>query len=243
MTTTLYTKDHAKAIDAVLADDQVALYKALTLRESLGNTLARLAGAKTIYRGRRSILSFDGRSAVTAEESAQRAADTQSSGTLTSWDQKSMDNYLGRFTAVEAEIVALRASINAAHKEWEDHGRWSRFFLVTGGHIHSSTSCHTLHLTTQLGWLPALSGETEKDAVDAHGALLCTVCFPSAPVEWTMGNSTADPAQCVGSGTWDYPRETARLGYAAGNYGVCTHCGSRVTVTSTGKMRKHKAGA
>ena len=79
----------------------------------------------------------------------------------------------------------------------------------------------------------------------AHGALLCTVCFPSAPVEWTnfyeAQGAAKKAASCPGSGTWDYPRETARMGYTAGNYGTCTHCGETVTLTSTDKLRSHKS--
>jgi len=62
---------------------------------------------------------------------------------------------------------------------------WSRFFLVTSssGHIHSSMHCTTCRPTTTYGWLPELSGETEAEAVKAHGPSLCSVCFPGAPVD------------------------------------------------------------
>ena len=231
-----YTKDQAKQVDAKLAEDQAALYKALSHRDSILTTLARLAGAKTVYRGRTSVQSFDGRTAATYEDITVRAADVQASGTLAPWDQKHMDTYMGKLTDSDAKIVALRESINAAHKEWNDHGRWSRFFLVQGGHIHSSTACHTLRITTQVGWLPALSGETEKDAVDAHGALLCTVCFPSAPVEWTIGAKPADD-QCEGGrpADADFRKRSP--------HGTCPSCGEWVSVTSTGKARKHKKAA
>lgn len=231
-----YTKDQAKQVDAKLAEDQAALYKALAHRDSILTTLARLAGATTVYHGRTSVQSFDGRSAATHEDIAARAAEVQSSGALAPWNQKTMDTYMGKLTDSDAKIVALRESINSAHKAWEDNGRWSRFFLVQGGHIHSSTACHTLRITTQVGWLPALSGETEKDAVDAHGALLCTVCFPSAPVGWTIGNKPADD-QCEGG----YPKDVNMRRIS--RYGTCPSCGEWVSVTSTGKARKHKKAA
>lgn len=149
--------------------------------------------------------------------------------------------------AVAAYDAAVAAS-QAASQAVDDHDRanykgWQRFFLVSGGHIHASTGCHTLYPTTRIGWLPELSGETEAEAVAAHGALLCTVCFPSAPVEWTDGRSADDDQYCAGGGTWNYPRETARRGYCSGNYGVCSHCGEKITISSTGKMRKHKKPA
>lgn len=227
-----YTKTQAKQVDAQLAEDQTALYKELSHRDSILTTLARLAGAKTVYKGRQAFPAFDGRVA-TNTEIATRAADVQASGTLAPWDQKSMDTYMVKLTDIDAKIVARRESINAAHKEWSDHGQWSRFFIVQGGHIHSSTACHTLRVTTQVGWLPALSGETEKDAVDAHGALLCTVCFPSAPVEWTVGAKPADD-QCKGG----YPNDVNMQ--RVSRYGTCPSCGEWVSVTSTGKARKHK---
>ena len=49
--------------------------------------------------------------------------------------------------------------------------------------------------TTSFSWLPTLSGLSEADAVEAHGAILCTVCFPSAPVEWTGGVAKAVQAE------------------------------------------------
>lgn len=144
-----------------------------------------------------------------------------------------------------ADLLAERAALGEV---FDSHGGWSRFFLVAGGHIHASTACSTCNkgkTPTEFGWLTDLSALTEADAVSAHGALLCTVCFPSAPVEWTNFYDTQaaakKAAQCAGSGTWDYPRETARRGYAAGNYGTCNHCGENVTLTSTNKLRSHQS--
>lgn len=71
------------------------------------------------------------------------------------------------------------------------HHRWSRFFLVlnSNGHIHSSMSCPTCRFDTAFGWLPQLSGLSEAEAVADQGEILCSVCFPSAPVAWTTGES------------------------------------------------------
>lgn len=70
---------------------------------------------------------------------------------------------------------------------------WSRFFLVTNnnGHIHSSMNCSTCFATTQFGWLPQLSGLTEAEAVADQGEILCSICFPTAPIAWTTGVSKA----------------------------------------------------
>jgi hypothetical protein len=70
---------------------------------------------------------------------------------------------------------------------------WSRFFIVqnNNGHIHSSMNCKTCYVTTGFGWLPELSGKTEADAVRDHGTVLCSVCFPSAPVGVDRGQGEA----------------------------------------------------
>jgi hypothetical protein len=64
--------------------------------------------------------------------------------------------------------------------------RWTRFFPCRNadGHIHSSLrGCSTVYATTPMGWYPNLSGKTAEDAVAELGPALCSVCFPSAPVE------------------------------------------------------------
>jgi len=154
---------------------------------------------------------------------------------------------------VEAEAEANRLSGEIFETEAPYRQlRWSRFFLVqnNGGHIHSSMSCSTcnkLGQSTQFGWLPQLSGDTEADAVAAHGAILCTVCYPSAPVEWTNAHEVAkaarDAEKCAGGGRYlnrDLPN---RLGYYSGNWGTCEVCGDHPAVTSTGKLRAHKPKA
>ncbi len=74
---------------------------------------------------------------------------------------------------------------------------WSRFFLVVSsdGHIHSSTHCSTCRYHTVYSWLPDLSGTDEATAVEQVGEILCSICFPSAPVEWTNGESHAARAE------------------------------------------------
>lgn len=87
--------------------------------------------------------------------------------------------------AVTARDEAFRAFSEASAK----YEGWSRFFIVNnaGGHIHWTMSCSTCYPTTDFGWLPNLSGLTEADAVEEWGGILCSVCFPSAPVEHTNG--------------------------------------------------------
>ena len=173
-------------------------------------------------------------------------------------------HYADVIPAAEAKIVELkaeRAPIEAEAAPYEaeyDRRPWARAFLVTNsnGHVHKDMHCSTCFINTRYAWMIDYSGKNEAEIVADAGCMACTVCFPSAPVE-TLSQPTkmfaspeakakaekkaaAEAAKCAGSGTWDYPRETARLGYCSGNYGRCNHCGEAVTVTSTGKMRQHK---
>ena len=77
---------------------------------------------------------------------------------------------------------------------------WSRFFLVAGGHLHSSMNCSTCNNgfnPTEFYWYPTLAGLNEAEAVEAVGSVLCTVCFPSAPVEWTEGDMRVHVSKVV----------------------------------------------
>lgn len=111
-----------------------------------------------------------------------------------------LSNYAGSVNVAEtvrdreaaiARRYALWAEMNTLEAE---HTRrpWSRFFLVTSsaGHIHASMGCQTCRRTTTYGWLPDLSGQSEAEAVAAHGPALCSVCFPSAPLDHVGGKLT-----------------------------------------------------
>lgn len=162
-------------------------------------------------------------------------------------------------TSSYSRLLVEKAALKAADKELAEQQRpldaefnarrWSRFFLVTSsnGLIHSSMDCSTCNngkSWTEFGWLPSLSGSSEEEAVASQGALLCTVCFPSAPVHWTNGRELEAAAkaatQCQGKRDYDAP---SRTGYYTGNWATCSACGDRVTLTSAGNLRKHKAKA
>lgn len=144
-----------------------------------------------------------------------------------------------------AELNAGMAAVGEREAE-RGHRPWSRFFVVTsssGGHIHSSQGCSTCRPTTQFGWMPELSGQDEAQAVAANGAILCTVCYPSAPTEWTDGRDRRDKdgnpivdSTCPGSGGKP-AGETKQWGRTT--YGDCPVCGENVTYGYSG-LRKHK---
>jgi hypothetical protein len=105
--------------------------------------------------------------------------------------RRQYDQLLAEVDSALAVVGEMREEMRELDDVWVSNGRWSRFFLVTnvGGHIHSSMACATCRFDTQFAWLPQLSALSEAEAVDAHGQILCSVCFPSAPTEWTSGES------------------------------------------------------
>ena len=146
-----------------------------------------------------------------------------------------------RMAKLDADLAVAARELTAANRQYKG---WSRFFIVQGGHIHSTMSCSTCNNgkhPTDFGWLPQLSGLTEADAVAEHGAILCTVCFPSAPVHWTnkyeLEAAAKAASKCPGQRDYSKP---SRQGYYTGNWATCDTCGGRITITSTGKLRAHK---
>jgi hypothetical protein len=78
-----------------------------------------------------------------------------------------------------AKAVAAAAPLEAIAAA----GKWSRFILVPGGHLHRGFGCSTLRSTTRTGLMPEFSGAEEPEVVELAGEAACTVCFPSAPVD------------------------------------------------------------
>lgn len=161
---------------------------------------------------------------------------------------RNAQNTLDAFQAEQESVKATRAQIDIYDRAFDARGGWSRFFLVSNvnGHIHSSMHCSTCRPTTRFGWLPEVSGKSEAEAVAEHGAMLCTVCFPSAPLEWTNHweklEEAKKAASCSGSGTYQWVEGSTRFGYAAGNGGTCAVCNGYAAATSSMKIRKHKPG-
>ena len=117
---------------------------------------------------------------------------------------------------------------------------WQRFFLVE--HIHSSQHCSSFRAGTRINWLPSVSGLTEAEAVAEFGAILCTICFPSAPVEWTGG--IPNDGRCSGSGKSIDHSLPERRGFVAGNWVTCPDCGKQLGITRNGyRIPKHQLAA
>jgi len=156
------------------------------------------------------------------------------------------DYYTNKIEKAEARIIEITAAARpladiAVQIDKDEYTGWNRFFMVE--HIHRSQHCSSFRPTTRIGWLPKVSGLTEAEAVAEHGSILCTICFPSAPIEWTNG-TVNDPNVCSGSGKAirsDLPR---RSGYYSGNYATCEDCGKRTGVSNSAfRIPKHKPEA
>lgn len=96
-----------------------------------------------------------------------------------------------RKTDAETALTAAQAQVA---KFAENYTGWSRYFLVmsSNGHIHSHMDCSTCHngqRTDNLRMADRHVRFTEANAVSEYGGILCTVCYPTAPTEWTEGES------------------------------------------------------
>lgn len=108
------------------------------------------------------------------------------------WGNDHPVNILKAYDEATAWIDTLVTRIEGMEATYREH-RWTRYFpcLSDHGHIHSSLrGCSSVYPTTPMGWTPQLSGKTVEDAVAELGPALCTICFPSAPVEWTAKTLT-----------------------------------------------------
>lgn len=201
----------ATALTPRQTDEQLAvmyhdLYAAQDRAAANVQDCLRTAGAKFYYRGRQRVTDMR---IVEAVEILRVAAayveDYKASHVTIDGDYRGTDwsefappapiaphsasepaTRLARYEENETRIADIEGQIRSLEATYTG---WSRFFLVvsSAGHIHSSMHCSTCRPTTRFGWLPELSDSTETEAVASHGPTLCSVCFPSAPLDWTTG--------------------------------------------------------
>lgn len=108
-------------------------------------------------------------------------------------DQYSRERYaLAEYAEIVEKRNKLSDEMHYLDEIWRDH-HWTRFYYVQNqnGHIHKDMYCSTCYATTQYQWLTDLSDQTEAEAVASFGEVLCSVCYPSAPTEWTNGEPNA----------------------------------------------------
>lgn len=188
--------------DTALAELYTELYRQHDRLDVLERNAQQQAGATFHYRGRQRVTDTtvgEALATLRADVAAHaHEADDDYGYTLIRGGTSigSIRTTLERHAETAAAIADLDRRIDELEATYTG---WPRYFLVTSsqGHIHSTMSCHTCRPTTRYGWLPSLSGQDEEQAVAAHGPALCSVCFPSAPVEWTeakIGKRAAEAA-------------------------------------------------
>lgn len=223
----------AVLVDRDIAAAHQAVTKAQATLVNRQGAVMRGAGARLVWQGRRSEWNMTFENALEAV--------TKLAAEDATWRGRDAMQTVGDYARAADAVREARQALDFQNKRYQG---WSRFFLVTDGHIHSNMGCHSCRITTEFGWLPELSGLGQADAVAAHGALLCTFCFPDAPVEFTNGLELAaqakKDAQCPGSGKFYDPSLPYRKGYSYGNWAQCPDCAAKPALTSTGKLRAHK---
>lgn len=134
---------------------------------------------------------YDSRSGwkMSAAEATTAAADK--AATDTTYKGQEAARALENLAKAEAELTQARAEVKAADK-WADNGRWNRYAVVPGGHIHNEMGCFTLRWDTDVRWAYPVSGDSVADAIEAYGTVLCSHCYPEAPVAQTIGKVAVD---------------------------------------------------
>lgn len=187
LTTTKPTRERIVEIDTRIAELAEKQYRLSMTMSWKANEIHQYAGDKKVTPertdsyGRRPQPEWQ---MTFAEAVAICDADTE-------WKKKYVDEY----RVMAAELDAMRAEQTELHLVWFEF-KWSRFYFVTNtnGHIHKDTACSTCYDTTDYQWLTHLSDQTEAEAVADWGKVLCSVCYPSAPTEWTDGEPLAKVA-------------------------------------------------
>lgn len=161
------------------------------------------------------------------------------------WNKSEQERLLAKRQELSTAIAQNMSENQALENVWKANGRWSRFFLVlnNNGHIHRGMSCSTTYPTTQWAWLPQLSGLTEAEAVADQGEILCSMCFPSAPIAWTSGISKVSKeakAQREIERAARHAKQNAKLLFADGRKlsvrrGYGTHDTERITTIAAAK--------
>lgn len=184
-----------------------------------------------------------------ANEARVKLQEKLNMGNLGGHEERRVRELLQELNDVDKHVNRRKEKILELDRYQEEKG-WSRFYVVPGGHIHSSMRCSTCNKNgkrTQFEWATDLSGQSDEEAVKAHGAVLCTVCYPDAPVQWTNHYELEEERKrkeaCEGSGTYNWVKGSTRFGYVSGNGGTCAACGEWAGATPSRAIRKHKAKA
>jgi hypothetical protein len=228
-------------IDTALAELDGRSRRIRSRIASIVNDLHEIADDKSRYVGRRRQVWT-----MTNAEAERIAREKIAAGTVSLSCRFSAEGTVARLDAYRAELAPVETETGELNAEYARRP-WNRFFVVqnNGGHVHSSMSCQTCNngtAPTEFGWLPEWSGRSEDEALvalrETEKAIMCSICFPNAPVEWHSAVAKpVDERYCVGRGRYG---EALQMRYASPR-GTCPECKQTgVSVSSTGKVLKHK---
>ena len=153
------------------------------------------------------------------------------------------------YTKMSARFVNIREAGRVAQENVyrlnQKYTGWRRFYLVPGGHIHDQYNCSTCHKMgriTEMMWLYDISGLSLETAVKQYGTIICTICYPEAPVAWSSmshGEAEKIAERCEGSGKY---LPDAEINYRkTSNYATCPDCDGRFIISkNTRELRAHK---
>lgn len=166
---------------------------------------------------------------------------------LSSYNTAQAEELTSEMLNLQDELGQLNSTLKDIDSEFTHRGGWPRYYFV--GHLHTSRSCSSLRITTQIRWLPEYSGRAESEIIAMAGSQVCTRCVPEAPTEpkrpiipalaeaWDKANNKIF---CVGSSQRMNRNLPFREGYAYGNWATCHECKDRIGITSTSLLRKQK---
>jgi hypothetical protein len=83
---------------------------------------------------------------------------------------------------LEGQLVKLRELVAPLHAEFERRDGWTRWYLVAHLHYDVSGSRCNRRPTSDHYWVTDYSGKSEAEVIKLAGTLVCTTCFPDAPV-------------------------------------------------------------
>lgn len=158
------------------------------------------------------------------------------------WEAEHYDKLSAKYAMARAAGQVAQEHVYELNKQYTN---WRRFWLVPGGHLHDiydCSSCHKAGKITEMSWIYDLSGLSLETAVDKYGKIICSICYPEAPTDWSSqvdGQRDREEGRCAGSGgpseegVFDYRRRT--------NYGTCPDCHGRFVISpASGVLRAHK---
>ncbi len=183
-TTDIYTREQAKEADRVLNELRHEAARKQQRVEYTGDSLRRLVDRETGW----------GRARAWGKSFEQAVAEvTELAATDETYIGRNAQSALDKLAQACAERDAANEAVKAQAQLWYDHGMWMRYSVVPGGHIHTNwRDCHTLRPTTTVLWAYQASGDSVDEAIEVYGTVLCSHCFPDAPVAYIGGKTLTD---------------------------------------------------